>query len=254
LGFLSERLEIDEIPVEIRRSRRRKSRIGLAFDPAGVVVLEAPLDATTADLEAVIVEHGRWLRHRLAAVQADATCVSPPSYMAGEVLQYVGEAYRLVVEAGPPLVERRRRDTQLPLFHDIRGIVGDIRVRAPDPSPTSIKRTLDRWYRAEARTLFGASIEQWRTLPWLASWHGEWGARYMRSQWGSCSARGRVSLNTHLVKVPRRLLDYVVVHELCHVRHHDHSRRFYALLDGHLPDWEARRDELNAYLPLLLHE
>lgn len=254
MGFLSERLEIDEIPVEVRRSRRRKTRIGLAFDPAGIVVLEAPLDATAADLEAVIVEHGRWLRHRLAAVQADATCVSPPSYVAGEVLQYVGEAYRLVIEPGDVGVEVSRRDAQLRLFHDVRGIVGDIAVRVPDAKPVLVKRALDRWYRHEARTLFGESIEHWRALPWLTEWHGRWGVRYMRSQWGSCSASGRVSLNMHLVKVPRRLLDYVVVHELCHIRHHDHSRRFYALLGTHLPDWEVRRDELNAYLPLLLHE
>lgn len=254
MGFLSERKEIDAIPVEIRRSRRRKTRIGLAFDPAGVVVLEAPLNATDADLEAVVAEHGRWLRHRLAAVQADAACVSPPSYLSGELLQHLGEAYRLTVEAGPAGVERRRRNSQLRLFHDVRGVVGDIVVMAPEPDPKVVKRALDRWYQTEARTLFGASFERWRDLPWLGSWSGGWSARYMRSQWGSCSVSGRISLNTHLVKVPERLLDYVVVHELCHLRHHDHSRRFYALLGSAMPDWEARRDALNAYLPLLLHE
>ena len=76
----------------------------------------------------------------------------------------------------------------------------------------------------------------------------------MRSQWGSCSASGRIALNTHLVKVPQRLLDYVLLHELCHLAHHDHSRRFYALMAAHMPDWERRRDELNAYMPVLLHE
>ena len=54
--------------------------------------------------------------------------------------------------------------------------------------------------------------------------------------------------------MPERLIDYVVLHELCHLEHHDHSRKFYGLMRAHMPDWEARRDELNAYLPLLLDE
>ena len=76
----------------------------------------------------------------------------------------------------------------------------------------------------------------------------------MRSQWGSCSLSGRISLNTHLVKTPPRLAEYVVLHELCHLRHHDHSPRFYALMERYMPDWRVRRSELDRYLPVLLQE
>ena len=88
----------------------------------------------------------------------------------------------------------------------------------------------------------------------MSGWSGHWRTRYMRSQWGSCSVSGRIALNTHLVKVPERLIDYVVLHELCHLEHHDHSPRFYGLMRAHMPDWELRRQELDAYLPLLIHE
>ena len=254
MGVLGERLTIDSIPVEVRRNSRRKTRIGLAFDPAGLVILEAPVDASFDELSAVVIEHGRWLRHRLAAVQADATCVSPPSYDAGELLQYLGEAYELLVEAGPRRVTRKEKDVQLRLFKDVRGIVGTITVRQPDTTPKAVKRALDRWYRRQAEHLFGASLHRWQALPWLESWSGEWSVRFMRSQWGSCAVSGRIALNTHLVKVPERLIDYVVLHELCHLVHHDHSHRFYSLMRTHMPDWKARRAELDAYLPLLIHE
>jgi predicted metal-dependent hydrolase len=254
LGLLSERLTIDSIEVEVRRSSRRKTRIGLAFDPAGLVILEAPMEVTFDDLTAVVAEHGRWLRHRLAAVQEDARCVSPPRYGDGELLQYLGEAYELSVVAGPRRVSRKEKESQQRLFQDVRGIVGTITVRLPDPEPRLVKKSIDRWYRKEAERLFAESLHRLRELPWLESWGREWRVRFMRSQWGSCSASGRIVLNTHLVKVPERLIDYVVLHELCHLVHHDHSHRFYALMRKHMPDWEARRKELDAYLPLLLHE
>ena len=247
-------MEIDSIPVRVRRSRRRRTRIGLAFDPAGVLILEAPMDTTDEELAAVVSEHGRWLRHRLASVQAEAACVSPPKYSEGELLQYLGEAYELAVERGSRRVSRREKESQLRLFQDVRGIVGHIVVRLPDPQPRFVKKALDRWYKGRAKELFAASLQRWRQLPWMDGWSGDWGVRYMRSQWGSCSASGRLALNTHLVKVPERLIDYVVLHELCHLVHHDHSPRFYGLMRTHMADWEVRRQELDAFLPLLLHE
>lgn len=250
----SERLTIDTIEVEVRRSRRRKTRIGLAFDPAGRVVLEAPMDASTEELSAVVTEHRRWLRARLEAVQADAVCVSPPTYTAGELLQYLGEAYELELASGPRRITRREKDSQLRLFRDVRGVVGSITVRLPDPEPALVRKALERWYRKQAEQLFAASLHRFRDLPWMSGWQRSWRVRFMRSQWGSCSASGQIVLNTHLVKVPERLIDYVVLHELCHLVHHDHSHRFYGLMGAHMPDWQNRRTDLDTYLPLLLHE
>ncbi|MFV2091282.1 MAG: M48 family metallopeptidase, partial [Pseudomonadales bacterium] len=248
MGVLVERLEVDSISVEIRRNRRRKTRIGLGFDPSGMVILDAPVDATTEELLSVVTEHGSWLRHRLASVREDAACVGSPQYDSGELLQYLGNAYELDVVSGATRVTRREKEAQLRLFHDVRGIVGYITVSVPKPDHASVKQTLNRWYEGEAKRLFARSVERWRELPWVSEWTPDWRVRFMRSQWGSCSVSGRIALNTHLVKVPERLIDYVVLHELCHLRHHDHSWRFYGLMTATLPDWESRRDELNAYL------
>jgi predicted metal-dependent hydrolase len=226
----------------------------MAFDPSGMLVLEAPMDAAREELVGLVHEHRRWLKHRLAAVQADARCIPAPRYEAGELLQYLGEAYELNVASGPASVSRSEKDPQLRLFKDVRGIAGQISVRSPDPSASAIQRILKGWYADEARVLFSRSFARFQHLPWLKQWSGHWRARFMRSQWGSCSISGRIALNTHLVKVPEPLIDYVVLHELCHLEHHDHSHRFYALMRSHMSDWEGRRDQLNDYLPLLLHE
>jgi predicted metal-dependent hydrolase len=76
--------------------------------------------------------------------------------------------------------------------------------------------------------------------------------RDQRSRWGSCSTRGTLSFNWRLVLAPLEVLDYVVVHELCHLREPNHSRRFWKLVEEHRPDWRAHRDWLHEHGPELL--
>lgn len=71
--------------------------------------------------------------------------------------------------------------------------------------------------------------------------------RRMKTRWGSCGRSGRILLNPRLLQAPLDLIDYVVVHELCHLKEHNHSKRYYALLDAAMPDWRDRRKRINAY-------
>ncbi len=283
---LGDRRVIESIPVEVRRSRRRRTRIGLAFDPGGYVIMEAPLNASEAEIYSVVYEHQRWLRHRLEQVAASTSLSAGLTYASGEILHYLGDGFELAVRHGSRDCVRliRHAGRQLPLFHG--GMRGEIRVtlkssalppgpgkgRAPEARPR-VRRPSERlpadsrpleertrsvindWYRRRAELQFGRQLEQWQqTLPWLSGRMPVWRQRFMRSQWGSCSASGRISLNTHLIKTPERLIDYVLLHELCHLQHHDHSRRFYGLMTRYMPDWQERRGELDRYLPVLLHE
>ena len=75
--------------------------------------------------------------------------------------------------------------------------------------------------------------------------------RDQRSRWGSCSTRGTLSFNWRLVLAPFDVLDYVVVHELCHLREPNHSRRFWKLVEQRRPDWRAQRDWLHEHGPEL---
>jgi predicted metal-dependent hydrolase len=264
--MMSERLVIESIPVEVRRSKRRRTRIGLAFDPGGYVIMEAPLDASQAEIQSVVTEHHRWLRYRLEKVAASMAVSAVLSYTSGELLHYLGQAFELVIRAGSRdrVMIVRRQARQLPLFEC--GVQGEIRVTVGPPDIRSgkhmsrtladgVRDAINVWYLQRADVEFARHLEWWRQrLPWLGGRIPEWRHRFMRSQWGSCSVAGRISLNTHLVKTPDRLIEYVVLHELCHLRHHDHGRRFYGLMARHMEDWQDRRAELNRYLPVLLQD
>ena len=114
---MSKRRIIETIPVEVRRSKRRRTRIGLAFDPGGYVIMETPLNASEAEIESVVVEHHRWLRYRLEKVAASMAVSASLSYASGELLHYLGEAFELVLRRGQQdrVVIVRRQTPQLPV-------------------------------------------------------------------------------------------------------------------------------------------
>lgn len=262
-----ERTLIEGIPVEVRRSARRRTRIGLAFDPSGFVLVEAPLDAGVAEIRGLIREHQRWLRHRLDKVTNTTGVTASLRYRPGELIHYLGHPYELVVRQGVAdavsLKPRRAAPgEQLGLFSSPH-LRGQICVTLPtrcldgarEPSEVRVRDAVTGWYRARAEEQFAVSLGVWRSrLGWLRGKVPAWRHRFMRSQWGSCSRSGRISLNTHLVKAPTRLIDYVVLHELCHLQHYDHGSRFYALMSRYMPDWRVRRGELDHYLPVLLQD
>jgi len=258
VGFLSERLLIDDIEVEVRRNSRRRTRIGLAFDPSGFVIMDAPTHADDAEIRALVSEHRRWLSVRLKRVKETAEAFHPPRYRSGELVHYLGEAHQLEVLPGASSeVTVASTDPmageQLPLFAGTGMGFATLRVVSRDMAADAVKAVLNDWFKARAAETFAERLGRFaQTLPWLDSRPPIWRHSFMRSQWGSCSAEGRISLNTHLIKTPSSLIDYVILHELCHLKHLNHGKRFYALMTRHMPDWQQRRSELNRYVSLLV--
>ena len=120
-----------------------------------------------------------------------------------------------------------------------------VRVAGPD-SETAVQQAVERWLRQQARALFEDSIE--RQFGWFA---GQGYTRpvlrvkKMRTRWGSLSAKGYINLNMALLHYPPAALDYVVMHELCHLQHMDHGPGFHALMDARMPDWRQRKHLLD---------
>lgn len=115
-----------------------------------------------------------------------------------------------------------------------------------------VRGLLSDWYKARAKETFArrldAVLEQalWvETKPPLRT-------LTMQTQWGSCSPNGRITLNPHLVKAPRECIDYVILHELCHMAEHNHSERFYRLMGQVMPDWEKTKERLDGMASVIL--
>ncbi len=218
--------EGERLPYRLSYSRRRTLAIHVFAD--GRIELRVPLGCTRAQAEAFLRERGDWVRRK----QRELSQRPPPplpEYAEGSLQPYLGRHYALRLE--------RRRPERV----DLRGDLLWVRSEAERVEPL-----LRRWYRRCAGVVFQARLRacyEQAALPDVP--FPELGIRVMRSRWGSCSSRGRVNLNLELIKYPIELIDYVIVHELCHFLEFNHSPRFYAHMERLMPDWPQRRRRLN---------
>lgn len=213
--------------------QRTVQRIAIHVEPDGRVLVDAPAGASQAAVVAAVRKRSRWICEHVDAVRARLTHALPREYVSGESLMYLGRRYRLKVL----VLADARADARM------RGAF--IEASVPDRSHDMVKAALAGWYRQRAREVFAqrllavAAPLRWvQTMPPMR-------LQFMTVQWGSCSPAGRITLNPLLVKAPRECIDYVLLHELCHLLHHNHSKQFYRTLDRQMPNWRMIKDRLD---------
>lgn len=212
----------DRVPYAVRRSDRA-SRSRIDVDPTGVtVVVPAGSDA---DPEALLAANADWVREKRAAM-ADYRAAAPDrEYERGAVWPVFGADHEVVVE--------RRRSSAV--------ADGEIRLARSHVDRTSVRRALEYLFRETARDRFETLVDELAPRLGVADDVGRIEVRNQSTRWGSCSTRGTLSLNWRLVMAPRRVSRYVVVHELAHLREHNHSEAFWRIVAAHDPNWEDHR-------------
>lgn len=216
-----------------RQPSRTVTRVVIHVEPDARVLVDAPDTAPLADVRAAVKKRARWLSQHVAAAKARLAHVLPREYVSGETLHYLGRRYRLKVIIDASVKTEAR----------MRGAF--ITVTIPEQAPATIRAALDAWYRQRAREFFADRLSTVAApLRWVKQ-PPPTRLQFMTVQWGSCSPSGRITLNPLLVKAPRECIDYVLLHELCHLLHHNHSPKFYRTLDRHMPNWRVVKEKLD---------
>jgi predicted metal-dependent hydrolase len=224
----------------VDETARLSSRIRIHVHPDGSVGVETPNNADADLVRAAVQRRARWIFANLDANKDARTYALPRDYRSGETHFYLGRRYRLKLSAG----------TGAP--SSVKLIGGSIEVTIPVNDRAAVKRRLNQWYQARAAEYFTRRLDIIALkLDWIST-SPPMKLISMQKQWGNCSPSGSIGLNPALIRAPRHCIDYVLTHELCHLKEHNHSRRFYALLEMHFPNWVGAKSELDGLAELLL--
>ena len=204
----------------------------IAVHPNGAVVVKAPLDADMELIELKLRKRARWVLRQLLYFDQFNPKTPPRSFVSGESHLYLGRQYRLRVLLGDA--------------NGVRLTGGYFCVSCTgEPSSARARVLMQRWYDEKAKAQFAESLARcWPRFEAMGFDIPRLSIRRMRTRWGSLSPRGTMTLNRGLIRAPKECLDYVVIHELCHLVFPTHCAGFYKLLDRMSPEWQRVKHKL----------
>jgi len=210
----------------------RKS-LGITVTPDFLVVVRAPLDTSMEKVKEKLLKKAPWVIRQQSFFLSFHPKTPPRKYISGETHLYLGRQYRLNISHATQ--ESVKLKGQF------------IEVYTTDKSKA--KQIVIEWYLQNAREKFHSIakplIERFKKFNVEPS---SVVLREMPTRWGSCTPKGKIILNPELIKAPKACIEYVIIHELCHLVHHDHTHKFIDLQTKEMPDWEKWKNKLENLL------
>ncbi len=212
----------ETIEVNIIRSNRTTACIRI--QPDGSVEVRGPRLMPDSFVREFVLSKAEWIIQKRQEVAEHQSKKRTHTYQSGDVFLYLGEEYVLSIQ----VAGRRRVE-----------LTGDkLVVYTTSFEPEAVKKQLQSWYRKEAELLIHQRIEHYAQF--IPEEIESVSMENRKNRWGSCSSKGELTFNWRLSMAPMDVVDYVVVHEMCHLKHMDHSPNFWKAVGKVLPDYKKR--------------
>ena len=210
----------------IRTNRRKTAAIKVHEGKVSVVV---PKNLPESRIEELVARKTKWI-HGKICLHKQTVPSRPKEYVSGESFTYLGKNYRLKVVVG-----------------DAKGVKlkgGQLVVTLPEKEllPEKIQKAITAWYREHAEQKLAEKVK--RYAPVVGVTPATVKIKSFKSRWGSCHSNGEIQFNWMIIIAPNHIVDYVVVHELCHLKEHNHSPKFWKCVEQVVPDYEMCRQWL----------
>lgn len=219
-----------EISYRVIYSDRRT--IEFSVHPDGAIIVKAPKGALLETIRSRVAKRARWIGKQLNYFRQFEPRTPSRRYVGGETHLFLGRQYRLKIKKGS--------NARIKLKGAFFSVI------TPEPAnPEKVKKLLDEWYKEHARSVFSKRLDIcYLRAKRLHIPFPKLRLRRMSKRWGSCSKTGDILLNTALIKASIYCIDYVIMHELCHLKVHTHDNAYFKLLARYMPDWEKRKERL----------
>lgn len=212
-----------------------RKTLEIAVHPDRSVVVKAPTSSILTDIEKKVKKRASWILKQIRYFDQFDPRTPERLYVGGESHLYLGRNYRLKIERG-------LRD-HVVLKH------GFFNIETTRTSEGYVQSLLDGWYKEKSHNMLSKLFDQcWHAYNKGSLNKPNLKVKKMEKRWGSLSEKGTLTLNSSLIRTPKECIEYVIIHELCHLLHHNHSPEFYKLLDRSMPDWIKRKHKLEMAL------
>ena len=221
------------IKIQYRLEYSDRTSLGITVKPDLKVLVKAPTEADPDLVKAKLKKKAPWIIKQQSYFLSYHPKSTPRKFISGETHLYLGRQYRLkVLKSSKESV-------------NINGKF--LEVKTKDKSGTRV--LVIEWYLQNAKTKFEIIAKQ--SIKKLSKYNVAPTSivlRNMKTRWGSCTPGGKIILNPELIKAPKGCIEYVIIHELCHLVHHDHTQKFIDLQTKIMPEWEKWKNKLEKLL------
>jgi predicted metal-dependent hydrolase len=220
-----------------------KNDISIAVDWMEGVTVVAPAHLVQEDIDGILLKKAPWILDKWYALNEIKHPPAPKEFVSGEKLPYLGRHYRIKVKQNQD-IERVNV-----LFHQ-----GKFYIETPTSPQDSrhvhvIQESLKSWYIQHAQVKSEERVHLYAQR--MGIMPSKLVVKEQKFRWGTCTPKGAIYLNWRLFLAPMRMIDYVIVHEMAHLRYPDHSKEFWNFVKSILPDYEERKEWLRVNGPTL---
>ncbi len=214
--------------VEVIRTDRKRS--AFIYLDGEVVKVRVPKTLSDNQIRDIISKKTPWIRTKLKE-QSERPTVEPKEFVSGESFSYLGRNYRLkIIKGASPSLKLKNGCLQMTVSN------------ADKISGAAVRHLLISWYRGQAKLRLVEKTNRLAKIVGVIP--NSISIKDYKSRWGSCSVKGDIIYNWRIILAPHRIVDYVVIHELCHILEHNHSSKYWKQVERYVHDWKERREWL----------
>lgn len=219
--------------IEYDYQYKNRKTLAIHVHPDLKVTVDAPKHSEPAKIQEKVKKRAAWIRKAKREFELYLPKQPERQFVNGESHRYLGRQYRI-----------KARKARVESIKCYRGYF-DIKCKTK-PNPATIKRLLETWYWERANIVFTKRYEEClKKVARLGIKEAPLQIRKLSKRWGSCTKTGRIILNLELIKAPTECIDYVIIHELCHLKEHNHGPKFWNTVKNLVPDYSRRKLKLN---------
>ena len=214
---------------------QKRKTLSIKVLPDSSVEVTAPDSSREDEITKKVQAKAPWILSQINHFESFNPRNRERKFVNGETHLYLGRQYRLKI------IQSEKAE--------VKAYRGQLIIESPVKDIDAVKLLLDQWYKAKAQTVYeNLLVEALQKFNKYKLPQPVLYIRKMSKRWGSCTPKGKIILNTELIKAPKACIEYVIVHELVHLIHHNHKKAFYLLLNKTMPDWTKRKDKLERFL------